>query len=316
MKLNNYQLTNFKERIKFSDEDKRKYQSQIDNLISSIQNEINKNTDTKVIKVLQSGSWRKGTIIKPLDDNPIDIDLVFFLDIDFSNYSTFQEINDLIIPLLKKIYPQKSDDEFWQNPKTSGLEFIASGLNVDIVPVRETNVKDYVEQPDKNNNKFFTSPVNQLKFIADRKSANSNYSTIVRILKKWKNFQDIELSSFAIELIVAHLDISFSVESNIEESLLRFFKFIGKKHFPIIKFDAPYGTYKPDNSTIYIADPTYNENNVTKFISEVEWDIVKQKANIALETLIIADEEESLLTTIELWKEVFGKEFNINELNS
>ncbi len=314
MKLNNSQLINFKERIKFSDEDKKYYQPQIDNLISSIQSKIDEHTDTNVKKVLQAGSWRKGTIIKPMDDKPIDIDLVFFLDIDFSNYSTFQEINSLMIPILKKIYPQKKDEDFWNNPKTAGLEFIASGLNVDIVPVRETNVADYVQQPDAHNNKYFTSPKKQLQFISDRKAANTNFTTTVRILKKWKNVHGLVLSSFAIELIVSYLDINFGVENSIEESILRFFKLVSKKQFPVITFNAPYGTYKPDYSNVYIADPTYNENNVTKYISNEEWNLIKTKANTAFDTLFLADEEEYITPTVTLWKEVFGTEFNIDEI--
>lgn len=311
MKLNNSQLINFKERIKFSDEDKRYYQPQIDNLISSIQSKIDEHTDTNVKKVLQAGSWRKGTIIKPMDDKPIDIDLVFFLDIDFSNYATFQDINKLMIPILKKIYPQKNDEDFWNNPKTAGLEFIASGLNVDIVPVRETNVADYVQQPDAHNNKYFTSPKNQLQFISERKTANTNFTTIVRILKKWKNYHGIGLSSFAIELIVSYLDIKYGVENSIEESILRFFKLVSKKQFPIITFNAPYGTYKPDYSHVYIADPTYNENNITKYITEGEWKDIKSHASNALDTLCLADEEEYLSATMELWKEIFGNNFSI-----
>ncbi|MDP8204151.1 MAG: CBASS oligonucleotide cyclase [Candidatus Tenebribacter mawsonii] len=313
MELNNTQLINFREKIKFSNEDKRKYQAQIDNLISSIQTKINEHTDTNVLKVLQAGSWKKGTIIKKMDDNPVDIDLIFFLNIDISNYETFQEINQVMIPILKLIYPNKNDDDFWDNPKTAGLEFISSGLNVDIVPVRDTNIEDYVQQPDINNNNFFTSPKNQLKFISERKEANSSYSTIVRILKKWKNFQELKLSSFAIELIVAHLDINIEVETTIEESLLRFFKFVGQKTFPVITFSAPYGTYKSDNSCIYIADPTYNENNVTKFISEDDWENTREKADTAFDTILLADEEEFITSTTELWKEIFGGEFNINE---
>jgi hypothetical protein len=218
-----------------------------------------------------------------------------------------------MIPILKMIYPNKNNNDFWDNPKTAGLEFIASGLNVDIVPVREVNVTDYVQQPDINNNKFFTSPKNQLKFISERKETNSNFSTIVRVLKKWKNFQELKLSSFAIELIVAHLDLTFGIENNIEESLLRFFKLLGKKEFPVITFNAPYGKYSSDGSYIYIADPTYNENNVTKYLNKNDWDSIKDTANIAFETILLADEEEFITPTLELWKEVYGNEFNINE---
>ena len=104
MNYSNQDLLNFVEKIKFKREDKAKYQSQIDYLVSNLSQNIQENTDTKVLKILQSGSWKKGTILKPKDDNPVDIDLVFFLDIDFNNYSTFQKINILIVSFLKKIY--------------------------------------------------------------------------------------------------------------------------------------------------------------------------------------------------------------------
>ena len=187
MNYSNQDLLNFVEKIKFKREDKAKYQSQIDYLVSNLSQNIQENTDTKVLKILQSGSWKKGTILKPKDDNPVDIDLVFFLDIDFNNYSTFQKINILIVSFLKKIYPNKKEDDFWENPKTSGVEFRVSGLNVDIVPVREApevGLKDYVEQPDKNYKRFITSPEGQLKFIRRRKEENPNFTSIVRILKK------------------------------------------------------------------------------------------------------------------------------------
>jgi hypothetical protein len=219
-----------------------------------------------------------------------------------------------MIPILKKIYPNKNDDDFWTNPKTAGLEFIQSGLNVDIVPVRETNVADYVQQPDAHNNKYFTSPKNQLKFITDRKEANTNFTTIVRILKKWKNFQSINLSSFAIELIVSYLDIEKGVENSIEESILRFFQLLTKKQFPIITFKSLYNNYKDDGSYIYIADPTYNENNITRYVTADDWNLIRKNANTAFDTLLLADEEEFISPTIDLWKEVFGSEFNIDEI--
>lgn len=180
--------------------------------------------------------------------------------------------------------------------------------------MRHTNVVDYVQQPDAHNNRYFTSPKNQLQFISDRKFANPNFTTIVRILKKWKNFQQIELSSFAIELIVSYLEINEGVETSIEESILRFFKILGKKQFPVILFNAPYGTYSADNSHIYIADPTYNENNVTKYVLKQDWDEVRTTANLAFDTLLLADEEEYTSLTILLWKEIFGTEFNIDQL--
>ena len=316
MNFSNTQLINYKDRIKFSREDKQKYQAQIDYLISSIESRILQEIDTKVLKVLQSGSWKKGTIIKPKDDVPIDIDLIFFLDIYKEDYSTLYHANELILPILKSIYPQKNDTDFWDSSKTAGLEFVNSGLNVDIIPVGKTSDPDYVAQPDENGTVYFTSPIKQLEFISDRRKANSNYATIVRLLKKWRNFNDVKLSSFAIELIVAHLDINKGIEQNIQESLLRFFRLVSKKQFPVLLFHAKYGTYQNDGSHVYIADPTYEENNIVRSISDLDWNLVRIKADTAFETLLLAEEEEYITSTVDLWKEVFGVDFNINPIEN
>ena len=94
MNLNDTQLKNYKDRIKFSIKDKQRYQTQIDYLVSSIETKILEFADTKVIKVLQCGSWKKNTILKPKDEACIDIDLVFFLDINEQDYATLFHAND------------------------------------------------------------------------------------------------------------------------------------------------------------------------------------------------------------------------------
>jgi hypothetical protein len=316
MNLTNAQLINYKDRIKFSSIDKRRFQDQIDNLISSIETKISEQTSTTVLKVLQCGSWKKGTIIKPADDVPIDIDLVFFLNIDPEDDVALRQTHQLILPILKSIYHQKEDKDFWNNPKTAGIEFITSGLKVDIVPVGKTSDPDYVVQPDKDTGVYFTSPTKQLEFISQRKLANQNYTAIVRILKKWRNCNDVDLSSFAIELIVAYLDINKGVESNIQEAILRFFRLLSKKQFPVLLFNAPYGTYKHDGNYVYIADPTYEENNIMKSVTNLEWNLIRIKADTAFETLLLAEEEEYITSTINLWKEVFGAGFNIDPIQN
>jgi len=164
MILNSSQLLNYKDRIKFTNEDKEKYQPQIDNLISTIKSKVSENMDTRVLKVWQAGSWKKGTILKPKDDVPVDIDLLFFFDVDQEDYSELHHANNIILPILKSIYSQKKDEDFWDSSKTAGLEFISSGLNVDVVPVGKTRDSDYIAQPDKNHTVYYTSPKKQLKY--------------------------------------------------------------------------------------------------------------------------------------------------------
>ncbi|MCB9818378.1 nucleotidyltransferase [Candidatus Nomurabacteria bacterium] len=316
MNLSNAQLLNFKDRIKFTDEDKRKFQPQIDHLVSSIKSHISEKTDTRVLKVLQCGSWRKGTILKPKDDVPVDIDLVFFLDIDHEDIDSLEQANNFILPILKSIYPKKEDKDFWDSPKTAGIEFVASGLNVDVVPVGKTDYEDYVAQPDKDSRQYFTSPKKQLEFISERKEANVNFTAIVRILKKWRNVHDVDLPSFAIELIVAHLDIVKGVEIDIQEAILRFLKLVSKKQMPVILFDTPYGSYAHDGAHTYIADPTNQENNIMKNSSDLDWNRIRIDADTAFETLLLAEEQDHITTTIDLWKEVFGSSFNIDPIEN
>jgi hypothetical protein len=295
-------------------EDKKPYQAQIDYLITSIEKKIAENFDTKVKRVLQSGSWKKGTILKPQHDVPIDIDLIFFLDVGPDDYAELHQAKGEIVPILQSIYPSKSEDDFWENPRTAGLEFIDSGLNMDIVPVGKTRNSDYVAQPNLDGTVTYTAPDLQLQFISDRKVANSNYATIVRLLKKWRNFKDIRLSSFAIELIVAHLDLEKGVESNIQEALLRSFVLLTKKQSLVILFNAPVGVYQDTGSHVYIADPTSNVNNVVHSVTDEEWCGIRAHANVALDTLTLAEHEEGMTATVELWKEIFGSDFNINPI--
>lgn len=312
MKYNNSELLRYVDRIKFTQEDKRKYQPQIDNLIKSLSDCIKENSDTKVLKVLQAGSWKKGTILKADSENPVDIDLVFFLDIDDEDFTTLDKVNDLMIDFLMKVYPQKSRDDFWDNPKTSGLEFISSGLNVDIVPVKEIDDGPYVQQPDKSFSKYVTSPQRQIDFISARKVDNPNFTAIVRILKKWKNHNQLQLSSFDVELICAYLEINNAVETDILTSLIRFFKFLGKKKFPSILFGT--GNQNQDDCVVYISDPTNDANNAAQYITRKEWKEIRNKANLAFERIFFANEKDTKGETIELWREVIDGKFNVEEL--
>ena len=47
----------------------------------------------------------------------------------------------------------------------------------------------------------------QLEFIRARKDAYANFAALVRLLKYWRNFHELDdsLRSFTIELIVSHL---------------------------------------------------------------------------------------------------------------
>ena len=91
------------------------------------------------------------------------------------------------------------------------------------------------------------------------------------LLKWWRNEKEFKpsdeecgLSSYAIEMIVAHLDIVKGVEQNIEEAIIRFFTFLSTANFPVIKFAGAIKSVPQFETPIYIADNTNNENNAVK----------------------------------------------------
>lgn len=322
MKLNSQQLTNYINRIKFSAEDKSKYKTQIENLKNKLDDYLSKHPlDIDIKKTKQAGSWAKGTILKPSSNTELDIDLAFYLKVGEVDEKDLHKINGVIVKLLKKIYSTKEDDDFDKSTKTANVVFISSGLSVDIVPVidvpdlypKRTDLEGYVLQPDSKVFEWYVTSIDkQLKFIRERKADNANFSGIVRILKKWKAYKKLPLSSFAIELIVAHLDITNGVLTNIEESLLRTWTFLSAKKIPNISFNAPSITNNEIDSAVCIADPTNSNNNVTKYMSEKDWAEIQKEADIALDTISYACEKTYEGETIGLWKEILGSEFNIN----
>jgi hypothetical protein len=318
MKLTNTDLQNFVSRIKFSGKDKAKYQKQIDNLINAIRQHIQEHPEMNVSKVVQSGSWRKGTILRRSDDTPLDIDLVFFIEGVYQEPKPedIHKLNQTIISFLHNYYQNKEKKDFKTSEKTAGVYFKTSKLNVDIVPVvAHPYSAEKVWQPKKVNGTYsfhISSIQEQLDFNAEAKERNSSYTDIVRLIKKWRNYKKLNLPSFAIELIVAYQDMERGVEKNIEEALIRFFLALSNSRY--LYFCVQNGNQHTSRTTEYIADPGNNDNNVVEYLSGQDWLSIESEADKAFETLCFAQESFSKDLTLELWQEIFSPAFSIEPL--
>lgn len=319
MKLNNSQLTNFVNRIKLKRENMTGYRNQVTNLQEDLEKHIAEDISTgvKVTKVIIAGSWKKGTILRSTGDNPIDIDLVLYIEGDENLQEDIEKLHDLLVEYLKKIYPTKDilrDVDASGKTRSIKIKFTGSGLEVDIVPVIPLKQpKEYVWQPQRGGGgKYITSVTKQLEFAANHRKGNSYYTSIVRALKWWRNYKELdELSSFTIELIVSYLEITKSVETGIEEGIIRFFKFLSDPSFPTISFKNAINSVPQPTPKIFIGDPSNNENNAAKKINDTYWKEIKKEANEAFEALNIAQSKNFEGDTIEEWKFVFGPSFNI-----
>jgi hypothetical protein len=330
MKLTNTQLQNFIERIKLRQDNMPKYREQINNLREKLEVKIkdDNRTGIKVTKFLIAGSWKKRTILKPTGDNPIDVDLVLFVEGDESLKDDLKKLHDFVVKYLEEIYPQKDisrDVDAEGNTKSITIRFTGTGLEVDIVPVVPlTTPKEYVWQPQRGGGgkKYITSVSKQLEFAKDRKDNNPSFTSIVRAIKWWRNYKELNptkdeagLSSYTIELIVSYLDITKGIEQNIEEGIIRFFQFVSTSGFPIIKFATAINSIPSFDTPIFVADSTNNENNAAKKIDIEKWRDIIQEAEDAFDSLNIAQSKNFEGGTIEEWKRVFGPTFNITELN-
>lgn len=329
MKLNNTQLLNFVGRIKLKRENMPKFREQIKNLQDKLETKIkdDKRTGLKVTRYIIAGSWKKRTILRHTGDNPIDIDLVLYVEGDEDLQKDMKNIHDFIVKYLGEIYPSKdikNDVDAEGNTKSITITFIGTGLQVDIVPtVPLSNPKEYVWQPQRGGGgKYTTSVTGQLNFALERSTQNPSFTSIVRAIKWWRNYKELQptddepgLSSFAIELIVAYLDITKGVEKNIEEAVIRFFQFLSTSNFPVIKFAGAINSVPAFDTPIYIADPTNNENNVTRKMTKSKWGEIINEANDAFDSLNIAQSKSYEGDTVEEWKHVFGPSFNITDEN-
>ena len=314
MEYTNEELSNYVNRIKLTQEQKSSYTQQIDNLKENVIKAVNGMENTKVTRVRRAGSWKKGTALAPRGDYHLDIDMVFFLELEEDASFDAAELRDEVIEVLCAAYPNKERSDFADGQKTIGVVFRGSGLEVDIVPfVPERGNTTYGRQPRKtlNSGEFKTSVDKQLDFISAIKDKCANYTSIVRILKSWRNYQELELSSFSIELAVAHLIKEGRISpSSIHQAVIAFFEFFGNGNPITIYFSGGIGP--KTGRAPWIADPTNNENN-TVSLSNSEWDEVVEKAECGFETISYAQTVREAGIALELWKEVFGPSFNIQD---
>ncbi|WP_262924459.1 CBASS oligonucleotide cyclase [Hymenobacter tibetensis] len=320
MELTNTRLINFINRIKLPRDSMNTYREQVNNLQEKLVDKI-KNDDRTGVKISGyriAGSWAKHTILRATGLNPIDIDLVLFVTGDESLREDIGRLHDFVVSYLEEIYPTKDiakDVDAEGKTKAITIKFVGTGLHVDIVPVVPLEKPaDYVWQPERGGGgRYHTSVTGQLAAAKTWRDKNSYYTSIVRAAKFWRNYQELDLlSSFTIELMVAHLEAHEGVSSNIEHGLLRFFRLISDSSFPVITFPRAINSVPASyTNPVFIADPTNNENNAASKLTKAGWDEVKSKALEAYETLHIARTMSDLDSTADEWKQVFGPKFNV-----
>lgn len=315
MHLTDEQLDYFITNVLKPDPDKMTdYRTQVENLEKKVTEKINSDSSFGVIKHLRSGSLKKGTILRKRGDLPIDVDIAFFLrDNEASDYD-ISKLHRMIQDILISIYPSKTRQDFPIQPRTNHVIFHGTGLEIDIVPILpEDDTCDYGLQPSsQGDNPTRTSVMRQIEFIREYKRADTRFTSLVRMAKYWKREKELNISSYAVELIMCFVQNTEGVAVNLEDGVLRFFLYLYRA-----RLEEPITFTSVDTSSlnepVIILDPPCSENNVTRWMTEKDRSEIVMAANVAWETLTYGRRVGTKGETTELWKEVFGRSFKIED---
>jgi hypothetical protein len=289
--------------------------AQVGTLIDKLQKAIPANSPFKVVRFRRAGSLPKATALHPRGDTGIDADVAVYLDDSDASYYDLITMHDTLRTIVRGVYPTKSDDDFWVQPHTLGVQFHASGLKVDLVPLLA--IPDETEQAwmvtSTGARAHKTDIPGHLAFVRELATADDRYRPLVRMSKAWRNHAELgdELGSFPIELILGHLYTLKGAPASIEEGLQRFFLYLAQSGLqkPIL---SGHREVPVPQAPVVILDPVNADNNVAARMSDLDRQAVVDAATSAWETLMTAHHTSYKGETLSLWREVFGSSFNVD----
>ena len=314
MSLNNTEIKYYDSNILRLPAEKRKeYHAQVDRLIDELSKRLKNQNKIKIARVIKAGSFAKYTILRKTTEDPVDVDVVFYISGLDADKETLETLNKLIYDSLIDIYPTKAVEDFEIQRKAATVTFVGTGLSVDIVPViQDPTYPDYGWQFDiHDGSKVRTCAPGQIKFIQDRKTIDSDFRTLVRLAKKWRNHAELKpLKSFTIELIMAHVLEINGKDWPIEKKFRDFLLYIAQSELKeVISFPENGKLLKTFSDPVVILDPVCDTNNVASRITDSERKEIVKVANESWETANFASIEDDL----EIWKELFGNRFKVKD---
>ena len=314
MPLTNAQLRYYDSNVlRLSDDRRKEYHRQVDFLIDKLSEDLRDEIDVKITKTVKAGSFAKFTILRKTSEDPVDVDVVFYISDRSVDQETLESLNDSIHDLLIRLYPNKDVGDFEIQRKATTVSFVGSGLSVDVVPViQDEDRPDYGWQFDlEDGSTVQTCAPCQIQFVRDRKDKDKHFRTLVRLAKKWRNHAELKpLKSFTIELILAYVLDQEGSEGSIEQRFRRFLLYMAQSGLKdVIQFPEntePIGCF---DDPVVILDPVQSDNNVAARITESERQQIVNAASEAWETAHFASVENDNA----VWKELFGPHFKIED---
>lgn len=307
-----------KDSVNLREEDVKDHREQVRRLRERLDQYICEHPDYSLVKMLHSGSVRKGTALKTIND----MDVAVYVKASDAPADESELLNWLA-ERLREAYKNLNPDQI--NPQTHcvTVSFRGSGLDVDVVPViyeGEPDDRGYLIAKDSGD-RVLTSVSLHLGFIRKRKNLYPfHFAQFVRLIKWWTRLKKRESSSFRfksfmVELICAHLVEHGLDPRNYPAAIEAFFLYLVRTGLGNRIYFTDY--YKaselpsPNGAAIEIFDPVNPNNNIALRYSISDRDEIIEAAHDALDALAEAHHATTQGRAVDLWKIVLGPSFRI-----
>ncbi len=176
-----------------------------------------------------SGSYSRGTAIRPLDD----VDIIFLIDpskwntsiLSLSTWPAPHKVLESFARAIRYRYPVSS---VYGQRRSVRLEL--NHLDIDVVPaVPDSQNPDFIWIPDRNSSDWIKSSpkLHSVNATTVNKKQDNRFKPLVKLLKYWNSNlpSTANLKSFAIETIAVRLFSGVGFNT-LEQGLLEFFDFL------------------------------------------------------------------------------------------
>jgi hypothetical protein len=289
--------------------------AQVNRLRDRIEGKIAVSPGYGLVKTLHAGSVAKGTALRNVNDR----DLAVYVKAEQAPEETPALVNWLRDRVVEA-YPALHEDQIVATTNCVNVTFIATGLDVDVVPVLYKGEPDDVGYlVSKDDGKQLKTSVRQhLDFIRGRKKEYlTHLAQLIRFTKWWarqrRRYGDFKCKSFMLELLWIHLADGGMALNDYAKALEQFFTFIvnGGLDDQIAFTDFhPASELPPRGSVpIQILDPVNFENNIAERYEGQDRDQLVAAAQEALDAISTAYYEPAKGQAVELWQDVLGTSF-------
>jgi hypothetical protein len=276
-------------------------------------------------KIFRAGSAAKHTDLARTGKGTFDIDLGVYYRAEGQTEEQLSKLLPYTRTCLRKIYPEKPEQDFRQGKNAVHVTFRTTGLKVDVVPIIRNNSvkrKNYGWIPRQDEPRL-TSITAHIHFIHKRTACSKSISSPVKFnhlvrLMKWWNRQlpeNLKQCSYFCELITAAALEKNGVTTTWQSSLCTIFAFLDQHAFarPIIFSDYyDVQSVKRPNDLVVVLDAVNPENNVAR-----KWDESLKRGYLkyvrqTYESIRHAQHYEKMGNedaALNAWCKVFGNDF-------